>query len=164
MSGHVRERYRTVKLRMWGDEKFRRLSAPAPNAQSLWLYLITGPHTHRVPGLLPVGMSTLAEGLGWSRDDFQRVFDEIAAQGMAIADWSAPLVWLPNAVVHNPPQSPNVVRAWAADLVEIPECALKQRAGRRIYAFLDGFSEAYPKAFREAYPKGFQKTRLSLFQ
>ena len=29
-------RYRRVQTRVWGDEKFRQLSAPLPNAQTLW--------------------------------------------------------------------------------------------------------------------------------
>src|SRR6516162_7361559 len=57
-------RYRRVSTRMWGDEKFRRLSAPKPNGRSLWLLLVTGPQTSPVPGLFHAGQAALAEELG----------------------------------------------------------------------------------------------------
>ena len=48
-------RYRKVSTRLWADDRFRRLSGPAPNAQSLFVYLIAGPHTTSLPGLFVAG-------------------------------------------------------------------------------------------------------------
>ena len=42
-------RYRKIEVRMWGDEKFRMLSPLPPSGQSLWLFLLTGPHTGPIP-------------------------------------------------------------------------------------------------------------------
>jgi hypothetical protein len=67
-AGGFMARYRKIAVRMWIDDKFRRLSAPFPCAQVLWTYLLSGPHTTNVPGLFAAGESALAEALGWPLD------------------------------------------------------------------------------------------------
>lgn len=146
-----RRRYRKVLTRMHADEKFRELSKPKPNGQTLWQYLITGPHTTSVPGLFTAGEAGMAEALDWPLAGFRRAWGEIESRGMAQADWKARVVWLPNAVRHNPPESPNVVRGWRAAIDEITECALKRRALDELQAFLEGCGSAFTKAFREAF-------------
>ena len=69
---------------------------------------------------------------------------------MAKADWEAGLVWVPNAVSHNRPESPNVVRSWRTMWLEIPECALKAEAFQHLKSFTEGMGEAFGKAFAEA--------------
>src|SRR5690348_7720814 len=105
-----KRRYRKVICRMYGDEKFQELSRPQPNGQTLWTYLITGPHTTSVPGLFTAGEAHLAEALGWTLRGLRSAWSEIAWQGMARADWKARVVWLPNAIRYNAPENPNVVR------------------------------------------------------
>src|SRR5262249_15341262 len=64
----------------------------------------------------------------------------------------ARVVWIPKAIVHNPPQSGNVVVAWAKAAEEIPVCALKLEALRRIresVATDKGIAKAFAEAFRE---------------
>jgi hypothetical protein len=132
---------------MHGDEKFRKLSKPQPNGQSLWLYLITGPHTTAVPGLFSIGEAALAEALGWGLRDFRRCWSELAVLEMAEADWDARVVWLRRAPEHNPPESPNVVKAWRKVLPDIPECDLKAKAVGNLKAFLEGFDKGFREAF-----------------
>jgi hypothetical protein len=132
---------------MHGDEKFRKLSRPQPNGQSLWLYLITGPHTTAVPGLFSIGEAALAEALGWGLRDFRRCWSELTVLEMAEADWDARVVWLRRAADHNPPESPNVVKAWRKVLPDIPECALKAKAVGNLRAFLEGFDKGFREAF-----------------
>lgn len=150
-------RYRRVSTRMHNDEKFRRLSRPKPNGQSLWGYLLYGPRTVIIPGLLPVGLGGIAEDLQWSLSATRRIWEEITGQEMARADWRAPLVWLPNALKYNPPQSPNVVRAWRRSFDEdLAPCALRLEAGRSAVAFLkntEALGEAFVKAFLEGSTK-----------
>jgi hypothetical protein len=149
-----RPRYRRISTRMWGDEKFRRLSKPKPNGQSLWQFLLTGPQTTAVPGLFAHGEAGLAEMLEWPLAGFRKAWRELEQLGMVKADWRARLVWIPNAVAHNPPESPNVVRSWRATVNDIPECALKVEAlaalGQRCKAFGEGFSVAFAEAFPES--------------
>src|SRR5580704_7727849 len=140
-------RYRKVEVRTYGDEKFRKLSPIRPCGQGLWFYLITGPHTTAVPGLFRAGRAAMAEELGWPPEAFNHAFQEVLDQGMAKADFENRVVWLPNAIKHNKPASPNVVTSWAAELDLIPECSLKSEAIRAIEEFLDLLGPSYAEAF-----------------
>lgn len=154
-----KRRYRKVSTRMYFDKKFTDLSPVKPSGQSLWLYLITGPHTNAVPGLFVAGEAQLAEALNWKLSDFRRYWSEIAAQGMAEADWKARLVWLPKAITHNIPESPNVVTSWRTHLDELPACALRDRALQGLYQVLCtvGQHGSYVKAFVEVLPSTFNE-------
>jgi hypothetical protein len=144
-------RYKKIDQRMWGDEKFRRLSRPKPNAQSLWLYLLTGPHTTALPGLSVAGPAGLAEALGWPVKDFTGVFEELTALGMAFIDPAARVLWIPNGVKYDPPENPNVVKHWAKLFDAIPECDLKATALARLKCFIDGMAEPFVQAFRDSF-------------
>lgn len=147
-----RPRYRHISTRMWADEKFRALSKPKPNGQSLWQFLLTGPHTRVVPGLFSIGEAGLAESIEWTIGGFRKAWRELESREMVKADWAARVIWIPNAVQHNPPESPNVVRSWRVTLEEIPECALKGDAVAMLRRECEAFGEAFAKAFREACP------------
>lgn len=144
--------YSRVTRRMWNDAKFRRLSAAPPNGQTLWLRLLTAPELRAMPGLIPIGEAGLAEALGWTLEGFREAFGEAFREGMVEADWSARLVWLPSALKHNPPQSPNVVRSWKTCWAEFPDCDLKTKAHRQTKAFLEAMGEAFAEAFSKACP------------
>jgi hypothetical protein len=150
-------RYRKVYVRVWGDEGFRSLSKPQPNGQTLWLYLLTGEHTGALPGLFRAGEAQLAEALGWSLKAFREAFREVFQKGMAKADWEARLVFLPKASVYNPPESPNVVKAWRAAFDELPECPLKHAAFLHLKGFLEGFHEGFAKAWGKPLPNQEQE-------
>lgn len=144
-------RYRKIEVRTWSDEKFRALSPMPPSGQGLWFFLLTGPHTGPIPGLFRAGRAAMAEELGWSAEAFDEAFREVSDQGMAKADFVARLVWLPNAIKHNKPESPNVVKSWAPEFDLLPECPLKLEALEAIKAFVcalgPGFSGAFAGAF-----------------
>jgi hypothetical protein len=151
-------RYRRVSTRMHNDERYRELSDPKPNGKSLWGYLLFGPRTVTIPGLIPAGLAAIAEDLRWPLTGTRRAWEEITAKGMAYADWHAPLIWLPNAPKHNPPQSLNVVKAWRRSYDDdIPPCALKDEAGSNVYAFLyaldDGNGHVFAHAFGDVSAK-----------
>ena len=151
-------RYRKIDVRLWSDEKVRRLSAPQPNAQTLWIYLLTGPHTTSLPGLFHIGEAALAEALGWPLEGFREAFREAFQEGLVKADWKARVVFIPNAVRYNPPESPNVAKSWRQHLDEIPGCALKDEAAQHIKSLLEGFGEAFAKAFAKPLAKALAKT------
>ncbi len=140
-------RYRKVEVKTYGDEKFRRLSPISPCGQGLWLYLITGPHTTAIPGLFRSGRAALAEELGWPLEDFDNAFAELVAEGMAKADWKHRVVWMPNALKHNKPVSPNVITSWASELELIAECELKTSALQAIAEGLSALNPAFSDAF-----------------
>jgi hypothetical protein len=142
-------RYRTIATRIYADEKFRSLSKPAPNGQSLFIYLLTGPHTTNLPGLFCTGKAALAEALEWNAEGFDKAFREVFREGLIKVDLKARLWWLPNATKYNPPQSPNVVKSWRKAFDELPECQLKNEAFNKFKAFLEAFSEDFRKPFRK---------------
>lgn len=140
-------RYRKIEVKLWGDEKFRRLTPLQPSGQALWLYLLTGPHTTQIPGLYRAGKAAMAEDLGWSTEALHEALQEALNEGMAEADFSARVIWIKNAINYNTPESVNVVKSWAGEWELIPECDLKREAWDTLKARLDAISEAYGKAF-----------------
>lgn len=151
-------RYRKLDLRTWSDLKFRELSPLPPSGQSLWLYMVLGPQTTNIPGLFEATEITMIDRLGWTLEAFREAFAEASSKGMAKADWTARLVWLPNAPKYNKPESPNVVISWGNIFDELPECALKHEAYRQLKAFAKEWGEPYLKAFQQAFPQGYAES------
>ena len=141
-------RHRKIDVKMWGDEKFVALSKPKPNAQTLWVFLLTGPQTTAAPGLFSSGEAALAEMLDWPLPAFRKCFREIETNEMAKADWRARVVWIPKAVLYNPAENQNAVKAWRRAIAEIPECALRDEAERALRA-ASGFPEVFELGIEE---------------
>ena len=139
-------RYRKVDVRIWGDEEFRKLSRPSANGQDLFTYCLIGPFTTNIPGLFSVGEAAMAERLGWPLHDFREAFKEVARKPLVKADWSAPLVFVPNAIRYNIPQNVNVIKGWAALWDELPECALKEEAYQTFKSFLESLPISLKRA------------------
>jgi hypothetical protein len=146
-------RYSKVSRRVWGDEKFKSLSAAQPNAQTLWFRLLTAPEQTCIPGVLVIRLGGLADDLGWSREDLTKVFGEVFRKGMAKADWGAGLVWLPNASKHNKPESPNVIRGWSSVWDELPDSPLKGEIYRALVDLTEDLPRSFAKTFVEVFPK-----------
>jgi hypothetical protein len=153
----MKERFSKVSRRMWNDERFRRLSSAPPNGQTLWQRLLTGPELSVIPGAFQAWEGGLAQALGWPLEAFREAFAEVSREGMAEADWAVGFVWVPKAIRHNVPESPNVVRGWAATWSELPECELKLTAYHGLKAFIEGLHEAFAEAFAQACPKPSRK-------
>lgn len=145
------KRYGKVTRCMWGDAKFRRLSAPPPNGRSLWLFLLTCEEASIIPGVIRGGEAAIAEANGWELKGFREAFGEVFREGLAKADWKARLVWLPRALEHNAPQSPNVVLAWGKAYSELPDSPLKAEIYQSVKAFLEAFGEGFREAFGKAF-------------
>lgn len=146
-------RYRKVEVRTWGDAKFRALTPIPPCGQGLWLFLITGPHTGPIPGLFRAGRAAMAEELGWEMEAFDKAFLEAFEQGMVEADFKARVMWIPQAIKHNKPESPNVVKSWATEFDLIPECDLKWKAFEAMKSSIHALGEAYGEAFDKTFSK-----------
>lgn len=153
--------WRKVSTAMYFDEKYLALTPVQPSGRSLWHHLIHGPHLGPIPGLSRIGRAAMAEELGWTAKAFDQAFQEVSSLGMAQADWDARVIWLPNALRHNLPASPNVVIGWKKQWVAIPDCSLKAEAyltlKEQLYAWRAPFGEAFgkacPKPFAKALPK-----------
>ncbi len=151
-------RYRTLDVRLWGDEKFRALSPIQPSGQALFLYLLTNPNTTSIPGLYRAGAAGMSEELRWTTEGFLEAFREVIAQGLVKADLDARVIFIPNAIKYNKPQSPNVIISWATHWDEIPECDLKDFAYQELQAFTKGLGKAFEEAFTKAIGKPYGKT------
>jgi hypothetical protein len=147
-------RYAKVDVRIWDDAKVARLTPIPPCGQGLWIRLLISRHRTSIPGLLCVGEAALAEEFGWTLEAFREAFREAHKEGLVKADWKSRLVWIPNAIKFNQPESPNVVKSWAVHWDETPECSLKWEAYRSLGGFIKGLTEGFRKAFGEACGKG----------
>lgn len=141
---------------------FRNLSGPrTPNAQFLWLYLLTGDATIAIPGVVPITREGLASRLNWTPSKtFNACLKEISDAGMALFDWNAGMVWCASAFRYNKPQSPNVVRSWGKSFDLLPECALKVKVWEAIRDYCSELGEAFTKAFTETFPEDFDEVFL----
>lgn len=160
----AQSRYRRISTRMWNDRKFRELTQ---DGQFLFFYLLTNPETSGVPGLFRAREVALAADLGWSPKRFRGAFSDVSAKRMALADWKAGLVWLPNALKHDPPANPNVVVSWGRTVRnDMPECALLLRALTQMRGQLQNLFENPDwalKAFDKAFPEPFLKGLAEAF-
>jgi len=128
--------YRRIPVTIWDRKDFRDLSVNA-KAIVLYLYMMTGGHTISVPGLFRAGKAALAEGLRWPLEMFEEGFSELEAHGMALADWEAPLVWLPHELNDfNRPNNQSEATGWINTFRMLPDCALRTKARAAVEAFL----------------------------
>lgn len=148
-------RYRKWSVRAWGDDLFNSLGALEPCPKSLYLYLVLGPHAGALPCAFSAGRAQLAEALEWTPKQFAKQFDKLSRKGMAKADWRKRVVYLPGTLKHDPPANPNVCKAWARALMDLPDSALQVEAHQAIEEFLadqpnllQGFSEGLGERFR----------------
>jgi hypothetical protein len=139
--------YSRVTRRMWLSKDFRSLSAPKPNAQTLWLRLLTGPELGQIPGLFRMTQAGLAEALGWPLFAFQRCLKEITDKGMATHDKASSLMWVPKAIHHNAPDNSNVVLGWRQAWKELPDCGLRDEASVYLYDWCNVRGDGWARAW-----------------
>jgi hypothetical protein len=140
------------------------LSSPQPNGQSLFLYLLTCPERTPLPGLFRAYEAGLAQALGWSLDGFRRAWAEVSEAQMVKADWKAGLVWIPKAIVHERPESPNHIAGWKSAWDELPECDLKAEAFESMRPFIEALGETFAEAFVDACPKPLRSMKMKMKQ
>lgn len=143
-------KYRKVDPRIWNDAKFTSLD---DSAKLVFFMLLTHPSMTAL-GAMRATLSGLAEELGWESEAFREAFAKVCDKGMAEHDKKACLVALPNFLRYNPPESPNVIKAWVAALDMLPECALKTRVVARSKAFAEGLTKGFAEALPEVFAKG----------
>jgi len=140
---------------MWGDEKFCRLSKPKPNAQSLFQWLLTGPRTTNIPGVIVGKPAVLAAEIDWPLKAYADALAEVIALGMAVE--TPGYVWLPNALKQkqNKPESLNVLKGWGKTWDSLTECEHKFELYNILKAYAYGLSDAYGDAFSLAFGDAF---------
>jgi uncharacterized phage protein (TIGR02220 family) len=143
--------YRTLDAGLWGDEKFRQLSPPQASGQFLWIYLLTGHHTDGLPGLYLLGEAALAEALGWPLEDLRVQFAALQSLGMALADWNAHVVFLPNALKYQAPCNQKQLLGWGKAFKRVPECDLKLKWLRQLEAIAARKGNSFTVALNEGF-------------
>lgn len=158
---HVAPRYRKIYPHMWADAKVVSLSKPQPNAQTLWVHLLAGEQTEIIPGVCRIGEAAFAEQLGWSVEGLRKPFGELFRLGMVKVDWTARLVWVPNALRWNPPDNPNVVKSWREPWRHVPECELKHEIWQAFKIFLEPLGKGFAEGFAQGFPEPYAKPVIS---
>ena len=124
--------HRRVEVDVWQSRDFRGLSAPKPNAQTLWLWLLTSERTTIVPGLVLSRPAVMADDLRWPLRGFNAALDELEAAGMVEVDREAGVVLLTRALLVDgkvrdgaSPTSINAAKSWATTLLKLPPSPLR---------------------------------------
>ena len=124
-------RYRKIDPRIWCDSKFASLDI---HGQRLFLYILTCPQMTAVGAFrgsalnmaLELGYvkgfnEALAQGLPKA---FTDAFSELLSKGLVKTDEDGLLMFVPNFLKYNEPESPNVVKSWKSVIDYLPECPL----------------------------------------
>jgi len=143
--------FRKVDTKIWNDEKFCSLS---DNGKLVFLMLLTH-HNMTSLGAMKASVAGLADELGWEYRRFNKAFIESKTLCMVEHDTKACLVYLPNFIKYNKPESPNVVKAWVKSSLLLPECLLRSRVIETAEGYLEGLSEGFREAFREETAKAY---------
>ena len=143
-------KYRKIDPRIWNDAKFRQIS---DSGKLLFLFLLTHPHMTSL-GAMRATIPGLAAELGWKEKALAEALAEALAKGIAKHDPEASLLWLPNFLKYNGPESPNVVKSWVNAVDMLPECGLLSRVFEATKAYTEGLGEGFRKALPKAFAKG----------
>lgn len=147
-SGNELGPWRSIYSRIWHDENFLALSQ---DAKYLWFFLLTGPHTTWLPGLIKAGILSLAEEIGWSADRMLDTVVEIENSKMIRADWDNRVVMIPNALKYNPPVTNAQIKFWRYNFNRIKDCELKSDWLLMLFQRLENYAFGAQKSIREAF-------------
>lgn len=125
--------YRRVQPALYGKAWFRRLS---DDGKYIVVWLISGPLSMSLSGVIAAGLLTLAEKLGWPVERVRVALDDLVNAGVAELDVEAPLIFLPFALANDPPANWKVACGWARIYSTLPECDLRDRIGAVVEATL----------------------------
>lgn len=142
-----------------------------PSAPGLWLYLLSGEHRTKIPGLFVLGAGTISDDLRWPVKAVKAHLTTLINRGHVRVDVDTNLMWLPKSLDHNMPDNPNMVMGWKRDWQTLPDSTLKAEAREEIRkgfaalpppekSFLT-FAEAFAVALGERPPpaSGDQKAK-----
>ena len=133
-------KYRKIDPRIWNDAKFNSLSLQAKLA---FIFMLTHPNLTSLGAMRTTINGLVAELNGVS----EKAFKEVLSKGLFKVDNANCILWFPNFLRYNRPESPNVVKNWVTSLDLIPECPLKVEMLELTKGFLEGLDEAFQKAW-----------------
>jgi hypothetical protein len=142
-------RYARINCRVWNDEKFRALS---PEAKLIWLRFLAPVERGRIPGLFQAWPDGIRATVGLTVAVFDKGLLEIELRMPFKWDKEVGLIYLINALMHDPPRNPNQVKSWLTGLRELPECSLKDEATRGLKLFLESMGPQFAKPLAKLIP------------
>lgn len=148
--------YRKIQCRIWHDRKFLNWGFLE---KMVFFYLLTGRHSHVIPGVIIGTKGEIAEALiganatgDATRSAIESAIESLIGSGVLDESPMAPLMYLKNALRHNPPTSPGQVKMWKKCFDEVPECDLKDCILSDIYDVLSGMSDGMRSAIGDGTP------------
>ena len=145
-------RYNEVYQCTWDSKDFKSLSKPEPNAQTLWLFLLTGKIRTPLPGIYNVGLGALEDFLKWSRKSLTKCFQELSRNDMVKVDLDNNVIYLPNWDKWNKPQNPNVLKGWLTLLDNIPNCEYKYLYYQQLKSLVEPLKKPFHEVLGESFP------------
>jgi hypothetical protein len=130
----------------WDDARVKLLSMAAGMG---WFYLLSGPESQFLPGILRAGPSILAEGV-WcinTAKESHAAIEEMVAVGLIECDPDSRVIRIPKVPKHNPPGNQRVVLGWYRKWLTVPDCQLRSRHVASLYYPVD-------RLIRQAESKG----------
>lgn len=145
--------YRKWNPAIWSDSQFKALSALAPSAQALLLFLCLCREGHMIPGVVLLGIAAVAEILGWAVDAAKAALDELISADEIRVDMGARIIFVFRGLDLNPPSNPNVVTSWSRTWHDIPWCDLKATIRGCLESWLRDRGPSFLEAFQKACPE-----------
>lgn len=125
----------------------------------VWLYCKAGPQSTSV-GIYRLSTALAVEDLrNLTAIEFDARLLAVCERYHWRLDGLARVLWMPDWLEKNPPQSPNVVTSWVKLLSNVPDCALKFEAINAMGEYLKGFKHSFLEPF-DAYRKRLSKDSL----
>ncbi len=143
-------RYRSVHCLIWNDDKFPFASDAC---QLVFFHMLTTPMSSPF-GLYKASLEALAAEKRWELKAYREAFQEAFGKGFVKYDERAQVILIPNFLKYNPPNNPNVLRAWFNVFHEIPNSRLKSEFFRTLESRCEAFGKGFQQAFVEAWRKG----------
>lgn len=178
--------YRKIDCRISNDKKFRSLSLEARYA---WFFILTkrelaplGAFSSSLEALaIEQGTvqylsekesltGSLSESLSLDMVEvFRKAYLELVKEGLILYDKTEHLIYIPNFLKYNLPESPNVIKSWNSAIDSLPECELRDFIFAKSAEFIinnqsDSFKKALPKEFVKAYNEGYEKALPKAFK
>ncbi|MCP4539845.1 MAG: hypothetical protein GY832_22120 [Chloroflexi bacterium] len=143
--------YRKVSCCLHGDAEF--LSWPLAG-KAAFLQILTHPNMISL-GCMRGTIPGLAAEWDIPEKDYREGLAEAFAKETVKLDERTRLIVIPKFLLHNTPQSPNVIKSWPGLLAAqgVQECELLTQHLQQVRGFMKGYSKGFREAFEEAFPK-----------
>lgn len=146
-------RYRNVHCLIWNDDKFPFAS---DDCKLVFFHLLTSPFSTGF-GLYKASLGALSDEIRWPIKRYDKAFKEVLKQGFIEYDEKYFVIFIPNFLVYNPPNNPNVLRSWRHQLKELPDSYLKDEFFQSLKKICEAFREDFQKAFNEVFELACRK-------